>query len=212
MDKRYAIFDMDGTLADSMPAWAALDDHYLRAQGVEPDPARLAQVHTMTMSQGAAYFMEAFGLPGPPARIVAGMEAMMERRYRTEIPLKPGAADYLAALRGRGVRLCVATATAEPLARAFFTRFGLAGCFDFLLSCEDVGAGKTDPRIYLRAAELFGAPPGEIAVYEDAPYAARTAKNAGFHVVAVAEPAYARDWPALCALAHEIIYDWRSAL
>ena len=212
MNKRYAIFDMDGTLADSMSAWSALDRDYLTSKGLRTDPALMEPLQFMTMTQGAAYFMEAFGIPGPAERIVAEMEAMMERRYRTDIPLKSGAAEYLSALKSRGVRLCVATATAGPLARACFARLGVEECFDFILSCESMGVGKTRPDIYLRAAALFGAPPGEIAVYEDALYAARTAREAGFYVVGVAEPAYAQDWPALSALAHETISDWRSAL
>ena len=91
----------------------------------------------------------------------------------------------------------VATATAEPLARACFARLGVDGLFDFILSCETIGVSKDRPDVYLLAAERLGAAPAETAVFEDALYAARAAREAGFYVVGVPEPAYAADWPCL---------------
>ena len=212
MDKKFCIFDMDGTLVDSMPIWKSLGKDYLEARGHRPTQAQLAAMGPMTMLEGAAFLMETFGVAGPPERIIEEMHAVMEGHYRTDIPLKPGVRDYLDRLKGEGARLCVATATAEPLARACLERLGVEDCFDFILSCETVGAGKTRPDVYLEAARRLGSAPGETAVFEDALYAARTAKKAGFYTVGVPEAAYAQDWPALAALADETILDWRNAL
>lgn len=118
MDKRFCIFDMDGTLVDSMRYWKNLGLDYLGARGIRPEEALLRAMESMTMLEGAACFMDAFGIPGPPQRIVDEMEAIMDVRYRKDVDLKPGAKEYLERLRGRGCRLCVATATAEPLSRA----------------------------------------------------------------------------------------------
>lgn len=211
MDKKFCIFDMDGTLVDSMPIWKSLGKDYLEARGHRPTQAQLAAMGPMTMLEGAAFLMETFGVAGPPERIIEEMHAVMEGHYRTDIPLKPGVRDYLDRLKGEGARLCVATATAEPLARACLERLGVEDCFDFILSCETVGAGKTRPDVYLEAARRLGSAPGETAVFEDALYAARTAKKAGFYTVGVPEAAYAQDWPALAALADETILDWRNA-
>ena len=211
MDKKFCIFDMDGTLVDSMPIWKSLGKDYLEARGHRPTQAQLAAMGPMTMLEGAAFLMETFGVAGPPERIIEEMHAVMEGHYRTDIPLKPGVRDYLDRLKGEGARLCVATATAEPLARACLERLGVEDCFDFILSCETVGAGKTRPDVYLEAARRLGSAPGETAVFEDALYAARTAKKAGFYTVGVPEAAYAQDWPAMAALADETILDWRNA-
>ena len=108
--------------------------------------------------------------------------------------------------------MSVATATAEPLARACLERLGVAHYFDFILSCETVGKGKTQPDVYLEAARRMGSAPEDTAVFEDALYAAQTAKEAGFYTVGVPEAAYGQDWPALAALADETILDWRKAL
>ena len=212
MDKKFCIFDMDGTLVDSMPAWKALGRDYLEERGFHPTQEQLAIMTPMTMEEGTAYLMDTFGIKGPPERIVRDMEEIMERRYRTDIPLKPGAADYLAALEAKGVRMCVATATAEPLARICLERLGIARYLEFILSCETVGVGKTAPRVYLEAARRLGAAPANTAVFEDAFYAARTAKKAGFYVVGIPEATYDAHWSQLSALADETILDWRNAL
>lgn len=212
MDKQFCIFDMDGTLVDSMRYWKGLGRDYLESLGIHPDDSLLWMVEAMTMLEGAAYFMDTYHIPGPPQRIVDEMEAMMEEHYRRDVPLKPGVREYLERLRGRGCRLCVATATAEPLARQCLSRLGVDGFFDFILSCETVGVRKDRPDVFLEAARRLGAAPGETAVFEDALYAARTAREAGFYTVAVPEPSYAGDWPALSALADECILDWRNAV
>lgn len=211
MDKRFCIFDMDGTLVDSMPFWDALAADYLEQHGLHPTAEQLDAIDPLTMPETAAYFMEAFSIPGPPERIIREMEGVMEVHYRTDVPLKPGVREYLERLKARGARLCVATATAGPLARACLERLGVDKLFNFVLSCETLGVGKTRPDIFLEAARRLGAPPGEIAVFEDAPYAARTARAAGFYTVAVADAAFAGDWDTLSALAHETITDWRKA-
>lgn len=212
MDKSFAIFDMDGTLTDSMHFWVDLGAEYLRAKGKEPDERMLWMVQTMTMEQTAQHFMDTFGVSGPPERIIGEMEELMAVHYRSDVPLKPGVAAYLDELGRRGVRMYVATATAVPLATACLERLEVLGRFEGLLSCESLGVSKTRPDIYLEAARRMGAAPADCAVYEDALYAARTAKAAGFYTVGVYEPSLAHGWDELTTLADEIITDWRNAL
>ena len=138
----------------------------------------------------------------------AEMDAILEQHYRADIPLKPGAADYLRRLRGRGVRLCVATATPEALARVCLERLGVADCFDFILSCDTVAAGKDRPDVFLACARAFGAAPEAVAVFEDAHYAARTAKRAGFYVVGVYDDNGAAHWDEMRRVCDEVIQGW----
>ena len=210
MDKRFAIFDMDGTLIDSMAFWKNLASEYLNAKGVAEIPADiLEQIKPMTMSESAALFKQEFGLTGDPE---AEMNAMMDAHYRNDIPLKPGVREYLENLHRQGVRMCVASATAEHLMESCLTRLGVREHFEFLLSCETVGAGKCSPLVYHEAARRLGAAPRKIAVYEDALYAVQTAKTAGFHVVGVYDDSAADSWQAIEQESDEVILNWEEAV
>ena len=210
MDKQFAIFDMDGTLIDSMIFWKNLASEYLRSKGVKQVPMDiLERIKPITMSESAALFQLEFGLSGNPE---AEMNAMMNDHYCNDIPLKPGVRRYLQRLRSRGVRMCVASATADHLMESCLTRLRVRNVFEFLLSCETVGAGKRSPLVYREAARRLGAAPGEIAVYEDALYAVQTAKMAGFHVVGVYDDSAAGNWTAIKESADEIILNWEETL
>ena len=210
MDKKYAIFDMDGTLIDSMVFWKNLATEYLTSKGILQIPAdTLEQIKPMTMSESAALFRREFGLTGD---VEAQMNEMMEDHYRNDIPLKPGAWEYLENLHRQGVRMCVASATAEHLMESCLTRLGVRQYFEFLLSSETVGAGKRSPLGYLESARRLGTVPGEIAVYEDALYAVQTAKAAGFHVVGVYDDSAADSWQAIEQESDEVILNWEEAV
>lgn len=214
MDRKYCIFDMDGTLVDSMRCWRRLGFEYLEGKGIsEADAARTMEaVKRLTLSQSAQLFLDTYGLPGTAEDVLVEMRDMMERHYRTDVELKPGIVNYLDRLRARGCRLCVATATDERLSHICLERLGIDDKFEFLLSCQTTGIGKEHPHIYLQAAARLGCRPEEAVVFEDALYAAQTAKNAGFYTVAVWDQTQVRDWPALTALADETVMDWRDHL
>jgi HAD superfamily hydrolase (TIGR01509 family) len=210
MDKNFAIFDMDGTLIDSMIFWKKLASEYLGSKGISNITTdTMERIKTMTMSESAALFKTEFGLSGNPE---TEMNAMMDEHYRNDIPLKPGVREYLQMLKVRGVRMCVASATAEHLMESCLTRLGVRELFDFLLSCETVGAGKSSPLVYHESAKRLGAPPSEIAVYEDALYAVKTAKEAGYYVIGVYDDSAARYWKTIETLADEIILNWEEEI
>lgn len=182
MNKRYCIFDMDGTLIDSMTMWKHLGENFLRRNGVAPPADIRMQTASKTLLQAGELFSQ-LGVSGSAREIADSLKAEIGRQYREEIAAQPGIEAYLSALKDKGIQLCVATATDSKLANECLSRLGLLKYFDFLLSCEDIGITKRSPEIYLLSAERFGQQPCDTAVYEDVPYAAKTAAEAGFYVV-----------------------------
>lgn len=212
MNKKFAIFDMDGTLVDSMGYWQQLGREFLTGKAVTGDiDGILQRTKPMTMEESSALFVREFGLPGTPESVMAEMNSVMDSHYRKDVLLKPGVEAYLEALRQRGVSMCVASATPEPLVRICLERLGIAHYFSFLLSCDAVGVGKSRPDVYLEAARRLGAQPCETAVYEDALFAAETARDAGFYVAAVYDDGGAVQWDRLRMAADEAITDWSEA-
>lgn len=205
MDKHYVIFDMDGTLIDSMRIWRNLGREYLHSKGVTEDiELTIEDIAPLSMSESAALFVERFHLSGNVESVAAEMNHIMGDHYLNDIPLKAGVKQLLDELRSFGVRMCVASATAEQLMTACLERLGIFDMFEFILSCETLHTNKREPLIYLEAAKRFHAEPNEIAVYEDALYAAETAKKAGFHVIAVYDNEADKHWTKICDLADEV--------
>lgn len=213
MDKRYAIFDMDGTLVDSMAYWQDLEREFLVKKGITQGLDEiLEQTKPMTLQESSTLFIERYHVEGTPEQLAAEMDAIMEEHYRTDILIKPGVKEYLDKLQAQGVAMCVASATPRHLVQICLERLGLAHYFSFLLSCVEVGAGKNHPHVFLEAARRLGCAPAEAAVFEDAIYAVRTAHAAGFHVVAVYDgPQNENFWAEMTALADEAITDWTLA-
>ena len=213
MDKSFAIFDMDGTLVDSMTYWGELATEYLRRRGVKHVPVEVIErIRPMTMTESSTLFIQEFGLSGTVEEIVAEQNAIMEEHYRKDVPLKPGVREYLAKLAARGVTICVASATPTTLVEECLTRLGVGDRFRFFISCESVGTGKNRPDVYHAAAKRLDAEPEDIAVYEDAWYAINTAKAAGYYVVGVYDEATRSRWEQIKALSDEYIENWEEAL
>ena len=210
MDKKYAIFDMDGTLVDSMGCWNSLTTEYLHRKGVREVPQEiLDRTAVMTTRETLDVFIRELGVEDTPEGAERELWTVMEDHYRHDIPLKPGVREYLARLQEEGVAMCVVSATPAKLMEVCLRTQGVRDLFRFILSCNDLGISKDRPDVYNIAAERLGAPDhGDAAVYEDALTAGHTAKAAGYHLVAVRDRYAAAGWEKLKGLADEVLEVW----
>ena len=182
---RGAIFDMDGTLLDSMPFWENAGEIYLASIGVAAKPGLSKVLYPLTVPEAAAYLKKAYSLPQTPTGIEEGINRTVESFYFDKAPAKNGVAEFLEGLRGYGIKKAVATVTGRECAGAALTRLGLMPLFERIVTSDEVGAGKDRPDIYLRAAQVLGTSVKQTLVFEDAVYAARTSARAGFVTVGV---------------------------
>ncbi len=201
-----AIFDMDGTLLDSMLVWDQLSQRFLGQFGIQVTKEDYSAIEGTTQLQGARYFAEKYPqIPLTPEGIVDGLNQIITKRYEQIAKPKEGIVRFLEGLRAKGIPCSIATLTARHHAEKALRDCGMWDYFDFMLTIEDVGVSKRDPAIYLQAAEKMGCHAGQCMVFEDAPYAAETAKKAGFLVCGVLEPAYAAGQPLLQAVSDMLI-------
>ena len=208
MKHTFAIFDMDGTLTSSMEVWNQLAEEYITGLGFAYSSEVMDATAHLTVLASAELFVQHYGLPKAPEQVAAEINSLMEAHYRTDIPLKPGARAVLERMQAAGVQMCVASSTSPELIDICLRRLGVRDFFQFLLSAEEVGAGKDKPDIYLEAARRMGGTPQNTLVFEDVIFAVRTAKNAGFDVVAIYDVCSKADQEAIKELASCYITTW----
>ena len=211
--KKYCIFDMDGTLVDSMGEWDKLQHEILSAKGVgEGRTEAIVEAYHLTLYDSAVLFIDRFGLPDTPEALEKEMNDAMEMRYRSSVPAKPGVQAFLRKLKDQGVTMCVVTCSEAGMVHACLDRLGMEQDLQFVISCGDLGCSKERPDGYLEAVRRMGCLPEETVVFEDSLSAARTAKAAGFRVVGVYDVNSAETWQELTSLADETIMSWEELL
>ena len=179
-----AIFDFDGTLAETWQLWRQVDEVFFAARGLEFDESASATLATLGFAAGAQWCVERYRLRDEVADIVDEWNRLGAALYETQVQLRPGAEAYLRALRERGVRLALAT-TNDPHVLGAMRHVDVYGLFDEVVCGREVARGKDHPDIYLEAARRLGASASECAVFEDIVPGVISARRAGMGTVAV---------------------------
>ena len=202
MRLRSAIFDMDGTLLDSMHIWNDIGPNTLRSLGIEPEPDLHQRLKTMTNRDGAQYCKDRYHMTQSVDEIIAMTEAQVEDFYTHRVQPKAGAEQFLSLLKLEGASMYVATNTDRRLAEMGLRHAGIDGYFQGLLTCAEAGAGKAEsPIIYQKAMRRMRSSLRDTVVFEDAVHAIRTAKAAGFRVCAIYDPSAEDEQSEIQALA-----------
>lgn len=204
-----AIFDMDGTVTDSMFVWKDIGVRYVLSLGLTPPENLSLRIKNMSMQQVSEYFSETFGLNKTPLEITDDINALAEPLYRHEVAAKAGVIELIEEFKARGVKMCIATATDRHIAEIALKNTCLLDYFSEIFTCTNVGAGKDLPVIYEKALEHLGTKKCETLVFEDALYAIRTAKSAGFPVVGVFDTFSAASQNEIKSLSDFYINDYR---
>ncbi len=182
-----AIFDLDGTLIDSMPVWLNVGKMFLNSIGIEPPAQFYEDVKFLEILDYAVYFNKHYGTDLDPYEVKKAVYGILEDYYTNKFQLKEGVREFLAMLKDKGVKLTVATATDEFLVRKVLERNGIYNMFEATFSCRDYNTSKYEPKIFDVAREKMGTPKEETFIFEDALYSIKTAAANGYPICGVYE-------------------------
>ncbi|MBE6688909.1 MAG: HAD family phosphatase [Ruminococcaceae bacterium] len=184
-----AIFDMDGTLVDSLMLWDILWEkfgiRFLNRKGFRPLEADDKFVRTKTLKDGMEHIHSVYNIGNSGEELFEIANQMMIDFYSNEVELKNGASELLEYFYDKGVKMCIASATDISLINMAVEHLKIGKYFNDILSCTQIGKGKEHPDIYLKALELLGTPMEETYVFEDSHVAVDTADKIGMKTVGI---------------------------
>ncbi len=184
-EKKAIIFDLDGTLVDSMWMWKRIDMEFLARYGHQCPPKLQKAIEGMSFTETAMYFKEKFCLPLTAEQIKRVWIEMSIDKYRSQVPAKRGAKEFLSYARDRGMLCGIATSNSWEMVDAVLDSLGMRPFFQAVTTACQVKAGKPSPDIYLKVAEDLHVSPGQCLVFEDVPAGILAGKRAGMTVCAV---------------------------
>ena len=202
------IFDMDGSLVDSMWMWRAIDIEYLGRYGIALPEDLQTKIEGMSFGETARYFKEHFPIPESTEEIMEEWNRMAWDKYIYEVPLKKGIPAFLTNCREYGIRLGIATSNSRELVENVASTHHLREYFTSIVTGCDVARGKPSPDIYLEAAKQLGVSPSRCLVFEDIIAGILAGKNAGMRVCAVEDAYSAHDRERKKELSDYYIHDY----
>lgn len=207
-----AIFDLDGTLVDSMWVWEQIDIDFLSSKGIEMPKNLKEEINHLSFQQTAHYFKERFSLKESPEELMDIWHNMAYDHYCKDIKLKDGVFEYLSYLKSKNIKIGLATSNSIPLLTAALKSNNIMYFFDEISITNEVSTGKNNPDIYLLSAKKLGVSPEECIVFEDIIEAVNGAKKANMFVVAIYDKCAEHQKESLIAKADKYIMSFNDLL
>ena len=186
------IFDLDGTLVDSMWLWKDIDIEYLSRFGIAYNEKLQSEIEGKSFTETAIYFKENFGITDTIEKIKNDWNEMAYLKYKEQVSLKTGALEFLKLLKEKGKKLGIDTSNSTQLTEVCLNSLNISSLFDVVITGSDIKTGKPAPDIYLENAKRLKVLPERCLVFEDIPVGIMAGKNAGMKTCAVADE-YSRD-------------------
>lgn len=202
------IFDLDGSLVDSMWMWKAIDMEYLRGFGIEPPADLQKQIGGRSFVETARYFKERFDLEDSVQKIGDDWNRMAWDKYTHEVPLKDGVPEFLSLCGDKGIKLGIASSNSTELIEQVLFSHSIRDFFASVKSGTEIHKGKPAPDVYLAVAKELEVDPEKCLVFEDLVDGIKAGKNAGMTVVAVSDDYSRHSDEAKKELADDYIEDF----
>lgn len=180
-----AIFDVDGTLLDSMWMWEGLHENYFNKKGFKLTKENIENIYSMSFIDGICYSIETLNLDITKEKMYEEMTDYMLEIYMTKVTVKKGVYEFLDFLKEKGVKMCVLTASERKMIEKVFDKFDLTKYFDRVLYCSEMGMHKDNPEIFIKTLEVLGTKKEETFMFEDAEYSAKNVIKTGIKLCGV---------------------------
>ena len=179
------LFDLDGTLVESMSMWGDIDVDYLKKFHIPVPEGLQKAIEGLSMYQTAVYFKGNFAIEDSLENIMDEWNRMAYEKYTTEIPLKPGVRAFLDVLKSKNIPCGIATSNSRILTEAILKSHQVENYFSLMVTGDEITNGKPNPEVYLEAAKKLDIAPEHCLVFEDIPFGIMAGKRAGMTVCAV---------------------------
>ena len=207
-----AIFDLDGTLIDSMGIWEKIDKDFLERRGIAVPLGLKNYIEHLSFMDTAKYFKDKFNLSETIEAIMDEWNSMAYYGYSKTVPLKPGAKEYLEYLITKGIKLALATSNSHVLLEAVLKNNGVFEYFESITTTIEVDRGKNHPDIYLLTAKKLGVAPKQCMVFEDILPAVIGAKTAEMKVIAIYDKYSEHQREAILKNSDYYIYEYKELI
>lgn len=194
------IFDLDGTLLDSMAIWDVLSIHYLQEQNIEPQVDLIEQLKPLSLQEAAIFIKEQYHLNQSLLQIEEGFHKQLAKEYQT-VTLKEGVLSFLEKCYQKHIPMCLLTANHSQLTHHILQQFNIKHYFQSIITSDDIPYTKQDIRSYQYASHTIHVPIQQCIVVEDALHAIITAKKSGAYVKAIYDQANEKDWLNIVSIA-----------
>ncbi len=184
-DIEAVIFDMDGTLVDSMWVWEKIDIDYIHGRGYVIPKDFHKEIEGMSFTETAIYVKEKFQLEDDLDTIIKDWHDSVRSSYETEIQMKPGALEFMKKLKASGVKMGIGSSNSHELISVIVNKYGLGEYISAITTSCEVGSGKPAPDVYLETAKRLGVDSRRCLVFEDVPNGIKAANNAGMRSCAI---------------------------
>lgn len=206
------IFDLDGTLLDSMDVWREVDEVFLGRRGLPFTEEYGKAISSMKLELAADYTVRLFKLSEKPEDIISEWMELAREAFAEHIQPKPFGTELLKRLKEKNIPAAVATTSQKELYLPALKRLGILDMFEAIIDSDTVSCGKDRPDIFLKAAAALGADPNDCVVFEDTVKGVRSAREAGFITVGFLDPKTPRLHSEIKALAHFTAFDFEEFL
>lgn len=179
------LFDMDGTLVDSMWLWNKVDEVFLAGYGLDVPPTLKPAIEGMSYYETAVYFKETFNLTESIEEIINIWDNMAHDMYRNDVPIKCGVCRFIEWLKENEIKTAICTSNSRFLTEAVIEKYPILNSIDVIVTSDEIKEGKPSPKVYLTAAENLGVSLDKCLVFEDLPNGILAGKNAGMTTCAI---------------------------